>query len=43
MLTDPEGRALIGNFPLKRLAAFPGSPLTQDALGRLLNDAGGVQ
>ncbi|WP_138416254.1 beta-glucosidase family protein [Sinomonas gamaensis] len=41
MLTDPEGRALIGNFPLKRLAAFPGSPLTQDALGRLLNDASG--
>lgn len=28
MLTDPEGRSLIGSFPLTRLAAFPGSPLT---------------
>ncbi|WP_423183536.1 glycoside hydrolase family 3 C-terminal domain-containing protein [Arthrobacter sp. NyZ413] len=28
MLNEPEGRALIGSFPLGRLAAFPGSPLT---------------
>jgi beta-glucosidase len=36
LLTDPEGRSLIGNFPLTRLAAFPGSPLTQDTVHNLL-------
>jgi beta-glucosidase len=28
MLTDPEMRAIVGNFPLARLATFPGAPLT---------------
>jgi beta-glucosidase len=28
MLTDPEMRAIVGNFPLVRLATFPGAPLT---------------
>ncbi|MCH6472118.1 beta-glucosidase family protein [Sinomonas terrae] len=36
MLTDPEGRSLIGNFPLNRLAAFPRSPLTADSVSTLL-------
>jgi len=28
MLTDPEMRRVVGNFPLARLATFPGMPLT---------------
>lgn len=28
MLTDPEMRKVVGNFPLARLATFPGMPLT---------------
>ncbi|WP_334173178.1 fibronectin type III-like domain-contianing protein, partial [Sinomonas sp.] len=36
LLTDPEGRSLIGSFPLARLAAFPGSPLTPEAIQQLL-------
>ncbi|WP_433874891.1 glycoside hydrolase family 3 C-terminal domain-containing protein [Sinomonas atrocyanea] len=36
LLIDPEGRSLIGSFPLTRLAAFPGSPLTPGALEGLL-------
>jgi beta-glucosidase len=28
MLTDPEMRAIVGNFPLARLATFPDAPLT---------------
>jgi beta-glucosidase len=28
MLTDPEMRNVVGNFPLARLATFPGMPLT---------------
>jgi beta-glucosidase len=27
-LTDPEMRNVVGNFPLARLATFPGMPLT---------------
>jgi beta-glucosidase len=27
-LTDPELRNVVGNFPLARLATFPGMPLT---------------
>jgi hypothetical protein len=40
MLTDPEGRALIGSFPLVRLAAFLGSPLTRATLQDLLESTG---
>ena len=36
LLTDPDGRSLIGNFPLTRLAAFPGSPFTPAAVRDLL-------
>ncbi|MEZ2388133.1 glycoside hydrolase family 3 C-terminal domain-containing protein [bacterium RCC_150] len=39
MLTDPEGRALIGNFPLARLAAFPGSPITPATIDELTTGA----
>jgi beta-glucosidase len=28
MLADPEMRTVVGNFPLARLATFPGAPLT---------------
>ncbi|MEA5455613.1 glycoside hydrolase family 3 C-terminal domain-containing protein [Sinomonas sp. JGH33] len=35
LLAEPEGRALIGSFPLARLAAFPGSPLTREDIDRL--------
>jgi beta-glucosidase len=28
LLTDPEMRQVVGNFPLARLATFPGAPLT---------------
>ncbi|MBT8159726.1 MULTISPECIES: glycoside hydrolase family 3 C-terminal domain-containing protein [Arthrobacter] len=35
MLNEPEGRALIGSFPLGRLAAFPGSPLTPATIDEL--------
>lgn len=39
MLTDPDGRALIANFPLQRLSAFPGSPLTGPQVAELLEAA----
>jgi beta-glucosidase len=40
LLTDPEGRSLIGSFPLNRLAAFPGTPLTRQTIDELLPTAG---
>lgn len=36
LLVDPEGRSLIGSFPLARLAAFPGSPFTSEKFESLL-------
>jgi beta-glucosidase len=39
MLTDPEMRKVVGNFPLARLATFPGSPLTTADVEDLRNSA----
>jgi beta-glucosidase len=41
LFTDPEMLTLIGSTPLARLAAFPGSPLTPEALEKLAAAGGG--
>jgi beta-glucosidase len=35
MLTDPEMHDVVGNFPLARLATFPGVPLTPAEVAEL--------
>jgi beta-glucosidase len=39
MLTDPEMRNVVGNFPLARLATFPGMPLTPAEVADLRESA----
>ncbi|PPG27059.1 beta-glucosidase [Pseudoclavibacter sp. RFBB5] len=39
MLADPEMLKMIGSMPLGRVAAFPGSPLDESALGELVASA----
>jgi beta-glucosidase len=41
MLTDPEMRNVVGNFPLARLATFPGMPLTPADVADLRTRAAG--
>ncbi|QHC56527.1 beta-glucosidase [Rathayibacter tanaceti] len=38
-VTDPGMAALLGSMPLGRLAVFPGSPLTEEALDWLVEEA----
>jgi beta-glucosidase len=41
LLTDPEMRKVVGNFPLARLASFPGMPLTPADVADLRTRAAG--
>jgi beta-glucosidase len=41
MLNDPEMRKVVGNFPLARLATFPGMPLTPADVADLRTRAAG--
>jgi beta-glucosidase len=41
MLSDPEMRKVVGNFPLARLASFPGMPLTPADVADLRTRAAG--
>lgn len=41
MLADPEMLKMLGSMPLGRVAAFPGSPLDEAALGGLVESAKG--
>ena len=39
MLSDPETVKMLGSMPLARIASFPGSPFTGDALDTLVASA----
>jgi beta-glucosidase len=39
MATDPEVFTFLGSLPLRRLAAFPGSPFTADAVEKMVDAA----
>ncbi|WKK72590.1 glycoside hydrolase family 3 C-terminal domain-containing protein [Rathayibacter oskolensis] len=40
MFSDPEMLRMLGSMPLRRIAAFPGSPLDEEALAGLVAAAG---
>ncbi|MDQ0383151.1 glycoside hydrolase family 3 C-terminal domain-containing protein [Amycolatopsis thermophila] len=41
LVADPSTISLVGSLPLGRMAAFPGSPLTVEAVDKLVAEAGG--
>ncbi|GHE90704.1 glycosyl hydrolase [Amycolatopsis deserti] len=41
LIADPGTISLVGSLPLSRMSAFPGSPLTADALAKLIAEANG--
>jgi len=41
LFADPTMLLLLSSFPLRRMAAFPGSPLTQESIAKLVAAASG--